>query len=193
MQCAAERLSRSELEALQLQRLREQVRRLMAANPFHRERFAAAGVGADDLRSLDDLRRFPLMTKQDVLADTAAAPPYGRRLGVHPAEIREIVTSGGTAGHEPEIYAFTAQDLAAAVDLYALDQYWKGARTGDIAMMVSEIGMLASPPLNVRAWERLGMPVLRVGPNSTEERIAAFLRFKPRVLKLPYVYAIRLM
>jgi len=193
MQCAAERLSRPELEALQLQRLREQVRRLVAGNPFHRERFAAAGVGADDLRSLDDLRRFPFMTKQDVLEDTAAAPPFGRRLGVEPSEIREIVTSGGTAGRQPEVYAFTRGDLDTATELYALDQYWKGARAGDIAMMVSEIGMLTSPPLNVRAWERLGMPVLRVGPNSTEERVAAFVRFKPKVLKLPYVYAIRFM
>lgn len=187
---AIERLSRAELLALQLERLRTQVRKL-EANPFHGARFRAAGVNADGLKSLDDLRRFPFMTKADVLADTAEAPPYGRRLGVDPREIREIVTSGGTAGRQPEVYGFTRGDLDAAVSLYAYDQQIKGARAGDIAMMVSEIGMLTSPPLNVRAWERLGMPVLRVGPNSTEERVATFARFRPAVLKLPYVYAIR--
>ena len=191
MQHPAERLTRPELEALQLERLREQVRRLVASNPFYSDRFRAAGVGADNLRTLADLQRFPLMSKQDVLEDTAGAPPYGRRLGVDPAQIREIVTSGGTAGRQPEVYAFTREDLEASVDLYALDQYWKGSRPGDVAMMVSQIGMLASPPLNVRAWERIGMPVLRVGPSSTEERIALFARFKPAVLKLPFVYAIR--
>ena len=67
---AVERLSREELLALQLERLRAQVRKL-EANPFHGARFRAAGVGAESLRSLDDLRRFPFMTKQDVLADTA--------------------------------------------------------------------------------------------------------------------------
>ncbi|MEZ5653186.1 MAG: AMP-binding protein [Burkholderiaceae bacterium] len=190
---AAEFLSRDALEALMLQRLREQVRRLIDGNPFHRDRFRAAGVNADSLKSLDDLRRFPLMDKADVLADSAEAPPFGRRLGVEPARIREILTSGGTAGKAPEVHAFTLDDLETCIDLYALDQYWKGARPGDVAMMVSQIGMLASPPLNVRAWERLGMPVLRVGPNTTEERIAAFARFKPAVLKLPYVYAKRFM
>jgi len=189
---AVERLSRDGLEALQLERLRAQVRRL-EANPFHGPRFRAAGVGADTLKSLDDLRRFPFMAKPDVLADTAEAPPFGRRLGVERAEIREIVTSGGTAGRQPEVYAFTRADLDAAVGLYAYDQHLKGARAGDVAMMVSGIGMLTSPPLNVRAWERLGMPVLRVGPNSTEERVASFARFKPEVLKLPYVYAVRFM
>jgi phenylacetate-CoA ligase len=187
---AVERLQRPELEALQLEKLREQVRRL-ETNPYHGARFRAAGVDAESLGSLDDLRRFPFMSKQDVLEDTAEAPPYGRRLGINAAEIREIVTSGGTAGRQPEVYAFTRADLDTAVDLYAYDQHLKGARAGDVGMMVSEIGMLTSPPLNVRAWERLGMPVLRVGPNSTEERVATFVRFKPAVLKLPYVYAFR--
>ncbi len=186
----ADRFTRGELEALQLQRLREQVRRL-ARNPFHRERFRAARLEAESLRTLDDLRRFPTMSKQDVMEDTAQDPPFGRRLGVDRSEIREIVTSGGTAGRQPEVYAYTRDDLGAAVDVYALDQYWKGARAGDVAMMVSQIGMLTSPPFNVRAWERLGMPVLRVGPNTTEERVATFVRFKPAVLKLPFVYAIR--
>lgn len=187
---AVGRMPRAELLVLQLERLRAQVRRL-EANPFHGARFRAAGVGVDDLRTLDDLRRFPVMTKQDVLDDTATAPPFGRRLGIAHPEIREIITSGGTARRQPEVYAFSGPDLDAAVGLYAYDQYIKGARSGDIAMMVSEIGMLASPPINVRAWERLGMPVLRVGPNSTEERVATFARFKPAVLKLPFVYALR--
>lgn len=183
-------MTRESLLALQLGRLRAQVRKL-EANPFHGRRFREARVDAESLKSLDDLRRFPLMSKQDVLADTAEDPPFGRRLGVGRADIREIITSGGTAGRQPEVYAFTRQDLDAAVGLYGYDQYLKGARAGDVAMMVSEIGMLASPPLNVRAWERIGMPVLRVGPNSSEERVATFLRFKPEVLKLPFVYAYR--
>jgi len=51
--------------------------------------------------------------------------------------------------------------------------------------------MLTSPPLNVKAWERIGMPVLRVGPNTTEERVKLFAFFRPGVLKLPYAYVLR--
>ena len=188
-----EAFTRAELDALRLGRLREQVRRLVATNAFHRDRFAAAGVDDASLRSLEDLRRFPTMGKADVLADSAQAPPFGRRLGVPTSAIREIVTSGGTAGKAPEIHAFTLDDLETCVDLYAMDQYWKGADAGDIGLMASQIGMLASPPLNVRAWEKLGMAVLRVGPNTTEERVGAFARFAPTVLKLPAVYTTRFM
>lgn len=188
---ALDRMSRAALEALQLQRLRAQVASLMASNPWFQRRFAEAGVGVADLRSMADIERFPTMTKADLLADVDQYPPYGSRLGVSNSEIREIVTSGGSSGRSPEPFAFTSDDLRTCVDLYAMDQYWKGARPGDIGMMVTQIGLLASAPLNVRAWERLGMAVLRVGPNSTEDRIATMLRFQPTVLKLPYVYALR--
>lgn len=189
---ALDRLDRAGILALQLHNLREQVRRL-ESNPFFAARFRAAGVNADSLRSLDDIRRFPTMGKPDVLADCAAEPPFGTRLGVPREEIREIMTSGGTSGNAPEVYAYTAEDMEYTTDLYAMDQYWKGARPGDVAMMVSHLGMLTSPPLNVKAWERIGMPVLRVGPNSTEERVNTFRRFRPNVLKLPYAYALRFM
>lgn len=185
-----DRLDRAQITALQLAGLQRQLRRL-AANPWFAPRLKAAGVDAERIRSLDDVRRLPTMSKADVLADSEAAPPFGTRLGVPLPVIREIMTSGGTSGRTPEVYAYTAADIDYTTDLYAMDQYWKGARPGDVAMMVSHLGMLTSPPLNVRAWERIGMPVLRVGPNSTEERVVAFERFRPAVLKLPYAYSLR--
>ncbi len=183
-------LSADDVKALQLKKLREQIGRL-EANPFHGPRLRAAGVSADGIRSVDDIRQIPTMGKADVLADLNAAPPFGHRLGIAPVEIRDIMTSGGTSGNAPEVYAYSADDLEFTTDLYAMDQYWKGARPGDIAMMVSHLGMLTSPPLNVKAWERIGLPVLRVGPNTTEERVATFARFRPNILKLPYAYSLR--
>ena len=187
-----DRLDREQVAAAQLESLRTQVRRL-ESNPFFSARFRAAGVSADCIGSIDDIRRFPTMGKAEVLADGAARPPFGFRLGVDAGQIRAIMTSGGTSGNPAEVYAYTREDLDFTTDLYAMDQYWKGGRPGDVAMMVSQLGMLTSPPLNVRAWECLGMPVLRVGPNSTEERVSVFERFRPNVLKLPYAYVLRFM
>ncbi len=189
---ALDTLDHGQIVAMQVEALRKQVRRL-ETNPFFRARFLAAGVSSDSIRSIDDIRRFPTMNKADVLADNTQAPPFGTRLGVDPKDIREIATSGGTSGNPPEVYGFTGADLDYATDLYAMDQYWKGARTGDIAMMVSHISLLTSPSFNVRAWERIGMPVLKVGANSTEERMVTYARFRPNVLKLPYAYALRFM
>ena len=183
-------MSSAEMKALQLSNLQEQIRRL-ETNPWHGDRIRAAGMTANRIRSLDDIRRLPMMSKSDVLADHTARPPFGTRLGIEYAAIRDIMTSGGTSGNPSEVYAYSEEDLEFTTDLYAMDQYWKGARPGDIAMMVSHLGMLTSPPLNVKAWERIGMPVLRVGPNTTQERVSIFERFRPDVVKLPYAYVLR--
>ncbi|MGI6209844.1 MAG: hypothetical protein ACOYEW_16700 [Anaerolineae bacterium] len=54
-----ERMSRAELEALQLERLQLQVRRAYEAVPFYREAFQARGLSPEDIRSLADLTLMP--------------------------------------------------------------------------------------------------------------------------------------
>jgi phenylacetate-CoA ligase len=63
----AETLDRRAIEARQLQRLRETLERV-AAVPLYAERLAAAKLSAGNLRSLDDLRRLPFTTKDDLRA-----------------------------------------------------------------------------------------------------------------------------
>ena len=57
-----EMASRDEIAGLQLDRMRWTIRHMWANVPYQRARFEAAGVGPDDLRSLDDLVRFPFTT-----------------------------------------------------------------------------------------------------------------------------------
>ena len=56
-------MGRRELEALQLERLRFTLNHAYADDPCYRRSFDAAGVGPQDLRSLQDLARFPFTTK----------------------------------------------------------------------------------------------------------------------------------
>lgn len=63
------RLPRAELRALQDERLRRHVRLELAPfSGFYRRQFAAAKVRPEEIRTVDDLRRLPLTTKQDLLA-----------------------------------------------------------------------------------------------------------------------------
>jgi phenylacetate-CoA ligase len=55
--------------ARQLERLRDLVRHCETHVPYYRRRFADAGFTADDLRSLDDLGRIPILSKADVVAN----------------------------------------------------------------------------------------------------------------------------
>ena len=61
-----ERMNRADLGRLQLERLKRTLAHAYANVPHTRAAFAAHGVTPDDLRSLDDLRRFPFTLKTDL-------------------------------------------------------------------------------------------------------------------------------
>src|SRR5690242_21202233 len=69
-----EKASREELARLQLERLQWSLRHAYENVPHYRRKFEAAGVKPSDCEHLEDLRRFPFMTKAD-LRDNY---PYGR-------------------------------------------------------------------------------------------------------------------
>jgi len=108
----AELLPRGELAALQAERLRDTVARA-ARVPFYRDALASAGIGADRIRSADDVRRLPFTVKEDL----RRAYPLGL-LAVPRAEIARIHGSSGTTG-KPTIVAYTRQDLDVWASLVA--------------------------------------------------------------------------
>ena len=61
-----ETMPREELDALQLVRLQKLVAYVYERIPFYRESFDEAGVKPEDIKSLDDLRKFPFTVKQDL-------------------------------------------------------------------------------------------------------------------------------
>src|SRR5215468_3899999 len=61
-----ERASADELRALQLERLRWSLSHAYENVAHFRRTFEAAGVHPDDLRELQDLGKFPFLTKQEL-------------------------------------------------------------------------------------------------------------------------------
>ena len=74
-----ERASRAEMTRLQLRRLREQVAHAARHSPFYRRKLRGARVDPAKIRTLDDLRRLPFTTKDELKDNQAAHPPWGRR------------------------------------------------------------------------------------------------------------------
>ena len=70
---ANERLSLQEIQSLQLERLASTLAHCYRNNHAYRAKFDEAGVHPEDLRSLEDLARFPFTTKHDL----RAAYPFG--------------------------------------------------------------------------------------------------------------------
>ena len=63
-----ETLSRAEMEKLQLERLQETVARVYEKVPYYREKMQAVGMTPADVKSLDDLKKLPFTTTQDMRA-----------------------------------------------------------------------------------------------------------------------------
>jgi phenylacetate-CoA ligase len=131
MNPALEGLDRAALEALQLRKLNRLIERLRAANPFYQDLWRGQAPDGP-LASLDDIRHFPVIAKEDLLADQEAQPPYGRRLGVPAEHVWEITLSSGTSGRSQEVHAHTARDAHLRGLLHGLAFWWAGAGPGDI-------------------------------------------------------------
>src|SRR5256885_16681878 len=90
-------ISHDELRAAQLAKLRTGLRDVLATNGFWRARLHEVG-------GWDDFERLPLTAKSDLVADQAAAPPFGTNL-TYPQEryVRLHQTSGSSGGHPPRL------------------------------------------------------------------------------------------
>jgi phenylacetate-CoA ligase len=85
--------SRSQIEELQLTRLRKVVERTYHNVPCYRAKMAAKGFKPDDIRTLADISKLPFTTKQDM----RDAYPYGM-LAVPMKQIVRVHCSSGTTG-----------------------------------------------------------------------------------------------
>ena len=97
---AEERLPRTELKALQVHRLRETVTRALKV-PFYRKLFKARGITPDSIQSLDDVRRLPFTTKQEMRVNN----PLGLCAGPR-SDLARIHGSSGTTG-KPTFVGYT--------------------------------------------------------------------------------------
>ena len=71
----AETWDRATLETVQLARLKTTIQQASRA-PFYAKRLAEAGVSADNLRSLEDIRRIPFTSKDDLRSIRMGSPRF---------------------------------------------------------------------------------------------------------------------
>ncbi|HNR51644.1 MAG TPA: phenylacetate--CoA ligase family protein, partial [Deltaproteobacteria bacterium] len=102
-----------ELAALQLKGLKWTVNHAYNGSAFYRRRLDEAGVRPDDIRSLDDLRRLPFVTADD-LRDEYPWP----LISVPFEDIVRIHASSGTTGKR-KVMVYTAKDIDDWADMFA--------------------------------------------------------------------------
>ncbi|MFJ5550943.1 phenylacetate--CoA ligase PaaK [Streptomyces sp. NPDC093225] len=183
----AERLTREELEALQLTRLRETLRRAYDRVPFYRDAFDKAGVRPEDLTALADLARFPFTTKAD-LRDNY---PFGM-FAVPESEIRRLHASSGTTGL-PTVVGYTERDLDTWADVVARSIRAAGGRPGHKVHVAYGYGLFTGGLGAHYGAERLGCTVIPASGGMTERQVRLIQDFRPEIIMVTPSYMLTLL
>ena len=171
----AQTLPRPELRLLQEERLREAARRAYDGAPFWRWRFDAAGVGPDDVKTLDDLRRLPPVRKDDLRRSEAEHPPLGDYRCVGLAGSVRLATSTGTTGR-PTFITWTANDLRLDYELAARAHWRAGLRPGQVVVTAHPGYLNGGAAMTTGAYEHMGILPISVGPPESAEHAERVLR-----------------
>jgi len=163
--------------------LRAQLAYLSKASPFYRQKFAAAGIGFDDIRTIADLAAVPFTTKQDLRESLRAAPPFGLHLAAPVQDIVQMQASSGTTGR-PSYVALTEADAATWQESEARGLFACGVRPGDFTLHAFSMskGFVGGLPV-FQAVQYMGGVDIPVGADGGVDRLlTACHDLKPRAV-----------
>jgi phenylacetate-CoA ligase len=181
-----ERASRDELRALQLERLQWSVRHAYDNVPHYRRKFEQHGVHPQDLRTLEDLAKFPFTAKSD-LRDNY---PFGM-FAVPREQVVRIHASSGTTG-KPTVVGYTQRDVDTWSDLVARSIRASGGRAGDIVHVAYGYGLFTGGLGAHYGAERLGCTVVPMSGGQTEKQVQLICDFQPDIIMVTPSYMLAL-
>lgn len=187
--------SRDELTAIQNEKLRAAVPFLYENSPFYRRRFERLGLSPGDIRSIDDLAKWPVVDKTEMMADAAEHPPYGTYTttsdDVWAKRGWMMFSSSGSTG-APRVFRYTHVDREAWAWANARALWAMGFQPGETVFMMTGYGP------HVWAWgvqyalAKMELPTIPGGGMDAKARANIILRFKPTILLCTPSYALHL-
>ena len=181
----AELLPRARLAELQLERLRASVARA-GVTPFYDAALSRAGVTPSSVRGLDDLRRIPFTTKDDLRAHY----PLGL-LAVPRAEVARIHGSSGTTG-KPTFVAYTHGDLERWSGLCARFLVAGGLRPDHLVHVAFGYGLFTGGFGLHQGIERVGAGIVPVAGGNTPRQVMLLRDLRPDALVCTPSYALHI-
>ncbi|PKL51902.1 MAG: phenylacetate--CoA ligase [Nitrospira bacterium HGW-Nitrospira-1] len=181
-----ETLPRGELEALQLERLKNLVERVYSAVPYYRQKMDEAGVRPSDIKTLKDLARLPFTTKEDLRINY----PFGL-FAVPFEKVIRIHASSGTTG-KPTVVGYTKNDIDSWAELMARTLSAGGAYKGDVVHNAYGYGLFTGGLGAHYGAERLGAAVIPISGGNTKRQIMIMQDFGSTVLMCTPSYALNI-
>jgi phenylacetate-CoA ligase len=184
---ALETQSREDWQALQLSLLKTHLAHAYAGSPYYRASFDAAGLDPSDLKSLDDLRRYPFIDKTILRERQEAAPLLGDLAAVPEREVVYISASSGSTG-VPTVSPFTQGDFDDWID-YEARQFWSsGLRPDDRYCHSLNFTLFIGGPCVLGA-QKLGALTIHAGTVPSERLLAMLKQFQATAIWTTPSYA----
>jgi len=181
-----ETATRDELNKHQFKLLKSQVKYCYENSRFYRNKFKISGITPDDIKTLDDTKKIPFTSKND-LRDNY---PFGM-ITVHLDEIVEIHASSGTTGN-PVVGAYTINDMDIWAELMARSLYVTGVRKEDVMHNAYGYGLFTGGLGFHYGAQKIGTTILPISGGMTERQIKLMKDFGSTVLCCTPSYAIYL-
>ncbi len=179
-------MKRSDLEALQLERLRNLVDYCIKNVPFYRNRLEKAGVTPERIKTLSDIEYIPYTTKED-LRDTY---PFGL-FSVPPKELVRLHASSGTTGN-PTVVGYTKEDIDCWSEQVARLVTAAGATDETLVQICFGYGMFTGALGLHYGMEKIGATVVPTSSGNTEKQLKFMRDFKTDAIVATPTYCLYL-
>lgn len=180
------KVSKDEIQALQLKRLQWTVKHAYQNVPMYRAKFDAASVHPDDLKDLADIQKFPYTTKHD-LRDNY---PFGM-FAVPMEQVSRIHASSGTTG-KPTVVGYTKGDIERWAEAVARSILAAGGKPGDKVHVAYGYGLFTGGLGAHYGAERLGCTVIPMSGGQTEKQVQLIQDFKPDIIMVTPSYCLNI-
>ncbi|GHV85040.1 phenylacetate-coenzyme A ligase [Spirochaetia bacterium] len=171
-----EKMPRRELEAWQLERLRETVGHALRT-PFYQKRLTEAGIkNPASIQTLADLQRIPFTGKQDLREGF----PYGF-LSIPREAVVRLHASSGTTGIPTTIY-FSRDDINRWTSFVARCIYGTGCTKADVFQNMITYGLFTGGLGFHAGGEEVGMLVIPSGAGNTTRQFRLMQDFGTTVV-----------
>jgi phenylacetate-CoA ligase len=158
-----ERLSKEDREMWLNERLADLVHYAYQHAPAVMRRLDEAGVRPDEIKTVKDLEKIPVMSKGELLRWQRANPPFGGFLTVPVSSLRRVFISPGPIYdvYEPDRIKALVKAIRAA----------GFAKPGDIVLCAGSFHMVPAGLLFTAVFDLMGVTVVPTGPGQTSLQV----------------------
>lgn len=182
-----ETISRDELEKYQLERIREQITAAYDKSPYYKQSFEKAGVSPTDLKTLDDLRKFPILTKKIVRERQDAKPILGDLVVASEDDVVFISSSSGSTG-APTASPFSKKDFDEFQEVESRLFWQAGMRPNDRYIHALNFSLFVGGP-DVLGAQNLGALCIWGGTLPADRLLFILKQYQPTVIWTTPSYA----